>query len=675
MAYPVTNDEVWIDQTLHGYSSGHRLLTGSAKLADAEARTMLVLSDASGGRFIDQDHGYLTGYPLPGASKYVVSRTWRATEMTRPGCVWTHSLLIGFADLARLTSAEGLLSALRRPYPSIADFDTKLRLPLGSGLPASTRHAGADALVNALYLNPASKIEMKGGDPAEDEELLLAIWLQQWPRLRRSFRFCSSVGADRSTEGAAFDVQVTGSGSAPGRAVVAGSHPVVPSSVDPRLEGAVHDLRAPGDLRSFLRKVGGDVPGGRSAMIALCQLHDVLERAGRHETSYSAALDAFDLLGSGQARAARAIVLEQALSDIDDVDERTFGFICQSMVEDEAILDPGSARRVGGALWRRSPMDFAVSLSDEGPIGQAAKAAAESMNIEALADGVVAEPMIASRLVLVRSDLLATRRFWQASLPDVNAMLQVVDEQNEETVLKAIVASARADAASAVVRRFGSARTLMAIGQATTVQAASWSEWLDWIARDPAPLGLPLSSGRLARELIIGLSQRIDPDIVPNDYGDDPWLIAAQAEGRRGAPEEKRFAAFLLARALGSRSRSPAELLRIAFDRVHGSLGDGSMPYEGWQIVERCLPWPMPWGEWDKCGRVREAVTAKFVDYDLSPEIFSRLTDSGSAFHRMAEIAAKTKTGRRYLDRVRKAIRNEPEEFMHSRAKMIGKLI
>ena len=42
----------------------------------------------------------------------------------------------------------------------------------------------------------------------EAEELALAIWSQQWPRLRHSFRSCTLSGADRSSPGADFDLQM-----------------------------------------------------------------------------------------------------------------------------------------------------------------------------------------------------------------------------------------------------------------------------------------------------------------------------------------------------------------------------------------------------------------------------------------------------------------------------------
>lgn len=104
-----------VQQTLHGYSDGHRLISGSVTLPSAEARIMQVMSDLSGSGVKPPASGYLTGYALESSGRYVLARTWAAPEMSRPGCVWTHSLIAENADLGAMTSADGLLAAFRRP--------------------------------------------------------------------------------------------------------------------------------------------------------------------------------------------------------------------------------------------------------------------------------------------------------------------------------------------------------------------------------------------------------------------------------------------------------------------------------------------------------------------------------------------------------------------------------
>ena len=83
-----------IQQTLHGYAEGHRFLDGSIKLADDLARLVLRMSDLSGSKHCAGFEEYLTGYPLESVNMYALAKTWYAAEMPRPGCVWTHTLLI-----------------------------------------------------------------------------------------------------------------------------------------------------------------------------------------------------------------------------------------------------------------------------------------------------------------------------------------------------------------------------------------------------------------------------------------------------------------------------------------------------------------------------------------------------------------------------------------------------
>ena len=118
MAHGVTRVQpVRLHQALHGYADGHRLIASSTSLKTREAKTILTLSDASGSTSSIETTGYLTGYPLPEAGLYAFAKTWPAPEMPRPGCVWTHTLLIDFADLATIADLAGLVAAFRQPLP------------------------------------------------------------------------------------------------------------------------------------------------------------------------------------------------------------------------------------------------------------------------------------------------------------------------------------------------------------------------------------------------------------------------------------------------------------------------------------------------------------------------------------------------------------------------------
>src|SRR5579863_3201098 len=104
-----------IQQFLHGYSEGHRLLQGSLKLPNDLARLMLRMSDLSGSNVVSGFEQYITGYPLDSVSAYALAMTWYAPEMPRPGCVWTHTLAIPTPMLATISSLISLTNLFKRP--------------------------------------------------------------------------------------------------------------------------------------------------------------------------------------------------------------------------------------------------------------------------------------------------------------------------------------------------------------------------------------------------------------------------------------------------------------------------------------------------------------------------------------------------------------------------------
>ena len=93
------NKTINIEQTLHGYSNGHHLLASSIELSENSKRKMAILSDLSGPEIQNGFREYYTGYFIPDDNMAVLSYTWYANEMERPGCVWTQSLLFEPNDL------------------------------------------------------------------------------------------------------------------------------------------------------------------------------------------------------------------------------------------------------------------------------------------------------------------------------------------------------------------------------------------------------------------------------------------------------------------------------------------------------------------------------------------------------------------------------------------------
>jgi hypothetical protein len=158
-----------------------------------------------------------------------------------------------------------------------------------------------------------------------------------------------------------------------------------------------------------------------------------------------------------------------------------------------------------------------------------------------------------------------------------------------------------------------------------------------------------------SRNVLVRLSRALTPDAIPNDFGDDPWLIAlANSQGDVTDTDASYLSAFLLARALGFRTRASAEITIQTFEPVHVALASRQMSEEGWQLIERLLPWT--WLEWDRCNRLRDAVAKLFVERDYPAETFDRLTSDDGLFIMLVANMAETSRGRSYLRKLKKVM-------------------
>lgn len=207
-------------QTLHGYAKGHGLLRSSIRLSKESERLMLGMSDMSGPGMRTGFDSYLTAYPLPAEQAYVIARTWYASEMPRPGCVWTHSLVFIGSEIDKVADGRSLMRVFRRPdslalsnaYAAPLDVDQGDGELFSVAEPGDASHPRDDQLLRAalcsLYGQPDKPVFIVAPNVGEQELLIIDLWSQQWPGLRRSFSFCTGALSNRQLEGKSLDLQV-----------------------------------------------------------------------------------------------------------------------------------------------------------------------------------------------------------------------------------------------------------------------------------------------------------------------------------------------------------------------------------------------------------------------------------------------------------------------------------
>lgn len=677
MAHALSTVRIKVDQTLHGYSEGHRLVDGSLKLPQSDARTMLVLSDASGSGSRIPPDGYLTGYPLAESGKYVIARTWAAPEMSRPGCVWTHSLLIDFADLARLASADDLLDRFRRPSGTggsgfaarleVETTSTPMAVP-----PADLMRAGL--WVSALYGKPKGRIVAER-DGLADDELVVAIWMQQWPRLRRAFRFCTFSAEDRSTSADIFDLQLMDAGKSSRSRIPNG---LIASTFDHSewVEMLLDDLELPkrSGLRQFLRDVGSDVTNGRVAMVTLVQLYSALEpNAG--PSRLTDAVEKLDGLGPGQGRMGRAAAAREVFSRPGLNDQRLFDFALGQVCTDRDLLgiDPIT---VGRALLQWRPELLADGIGSDAPLCKAIEAAVVEASPGELVDIVKTAPAATATLLPLRQDMLEQASFWQIASVDAQRLITSINAERDQAtrIVCALVDAGRDDCSAAVVANFGIAPVVAALSRLDVAGIRSRMEWVRTIARKTDDLAEGMAAGTVwHRPLLIALAGVLDSDAVPNSVGTDPWVTAVERSSTSDDVQgEDLLAACLFARAKGGRSRSAGRLFFLSVQRLHEAMASARLTEQAWRVAKPRLPHGSIWRDWDQCEKLRHAVVDSFIDRDLPPLEFGAVVTDGRLWGLLVDLAADSSRGRRYLDKVRNALRGG-EGWRAERAKFIDR--
>ena len=687
MAYGLKGgDKTELHQALHGYSDGHQQLALSVSLMSRDQKTLLVMSDISGPGARLDENGYLTGFPLPDSGMFALARTWPAPEMSRPGCVWTHTLLIDFADLAILKSLTDLAAMFRRPsglsdaqsYQQSQQLETSSYFSRG---PSNLSEDWVKQVLAALYGYPSSRIVTR--HPGQEaDHAVLAVWSQQWPRLRRNFRFCTFAVADRSLDSTTFDLQVlpTPDKRLRSRFLKAVDAEAVNLGPTPWVKYALQDLLQPdtNGLRSFLRKVGSDTMGGREIFQPMCRLHLALDACTYQPTAIHDAISILhNELGLNQSRIAQSTVVETALDHIEGLDEQSFEFLWNRLELLRSDVLKENAVRLGRFAWHSDPKRFLEGPTDDIQFNTIVNHTLAELDYDELIEGVKSAPSLTGKVIERRPELTSRPNFW-SQIEAIDGVLKtILDNEVESSAVVAIITAGRNDLASRIAQVFGGKSILTALNLTQEKTAGHTSPWIRAVAHNTGMIAdFLVNEHGIHKTLLYALSQELTPDAVPNDYGADPWVIALQnATGDIDGTASVYLSAYLLSRALSLSSRSPAELTQMSFEKIHRAAANDLLPESVWRLVESQLPRSMFWFEWDRCERLRACIIDLFVSQDLSPRIFGHLVENDHLFAILVNGAARNRRGRYYLERVKQTMKNEIDPTFRRRAKMVEEVL
>ena len=662
---------VILHQVLHGYKDGHRALASSVELDVQDKKTLLILSDISGPGSRLETSGYLTGYPLPNAGLYAFARTWSAPEMTRPGCVWTHTLLIDFADLATVGDTTQLLTCFRRPEGShFSDYNNAMKFEERSQpSPVSEEVASkSKTLMAGLYQFPSEPIISFAQDSNTAEEAVLAIWGQQWPRLRRSFRFCTLASSDRSTKGSTFDLQLlpTNMPSVKGRFTNV-IEAKVPVPEPDWLAVAVNGITATGTdgLHQFLFQAGSDIPNGRADFATLCRVFTFLDGAEKGTRELEAAIELIPESSGALGSSALTRIVARSLFDRGGhLSKKVLSFLADHLEFLDAEPSDDRTKNFGLGLLKSQPKLF-EKMSFSGDLGSSV---AQVTFKKATAKDIVAAAkkvsLILSHAIGARPELLNEPEIWakvDVQDPTIGDCLSHLKQR--APALRAAIIAGRHDLLDMLVEESSRSDVFNAYYEVREQLGhcqCSLDHWITDVGK-PEVVAEFLSSQRpIDWKFIVLLSSYYEPEEVPYSAVSDPWLsVIKTGHGKLSSEDEIHLHAYLLARALADESLNAAELAGHCFEVTDRAAAHSQLSSRSWIQLERYLPRAAFWRDWDKCYRIRKGVVDRCIKDHWPTDVFLNLTADDEVFAALVRHSKRNYRSRQYLKDVKRDLRKD----------------
>jgi hypothetical protein len=664
-----------VHQTVHGYRAGHQLVQTSRQLPSDVQRTMLVESDLSGPSLLPGFEEYLSGYPLEEIGAYVLARTWYAPEMDRPGCVWTHSLLIEFADLARIEDLNALAPSFRRPAlaslrePSLPE----VAVDFEAVAPSALNMADARAIVVALYGNPDATVVVLRRSAAELEATILALWSQQWPRLRRSFRFCTGALSVRGHDARPFDLLVAPIAlqsalrrDAPSCVFIDGH---APRTEPDWMRSTIVSMEVPNaSFRDFLWSYGADVAHPRSAWRGLAEAFQ-WAHPSTTSTRPTAAVVVASLAEHFPLRDdARRLKMDVLADDSErafqtkDVLRALAAFKEPEAFDCEALRINERAR----ALWQTDREGASGLLHDLlreelGPIGEQilevlcdAVGPTVAVELERMQPGLL-------RLLVSRSPRLArASTLWTVGFDRQRELVEVLAKSGDDSLRSAIaamVAAGTSEIAGNVERLLGRdvvaqelLRALDANEQALKVGIGRG--WLAILTRAPSAVVAWLQGGTASAErLAVGLSVLDPEENVVRSVAAEVWLSAATGAFNDLKGESRlRCAAFLLSLAFCSADAAAGALIAMTYEDVYTAARRSSLPWSLWRWFDHELPPVSRWRGWDWCERLSWGLVERFTRNRWSLQEFVDAARDAGAFRNALAVSERVSGGSEFVD-------------------------
>lgn len=485
------SDKLEVDQALFGYSEGHRQLASSVSLPSKDLYELSMRSDLSPGASLSGEKSYISGFQLPETRSYALIKTWPAPEMPRPGCVWSHVLLLSRSFLAKQVNLGVLEDLFRRPEgrADIASYNLTLKVKRIAKSPTSSREYVANII--SSYYRKAPVLLNDTPDEAF-ERALFDVWSQQWPRLRSEFSFRTVQSSDLTLEKGLTIKVVSNADEGAG----------AKGPEQPWVEAAVEDATSQNitSLRRFLWRYGKDVAAPRLSFQHLVEIHE----ATRLASSGVAIVVAKQVLARFP-KASDALTLKRDLLGVSPPalaimprarPSEMLSLLAKWHAVEDGVVEADELSRVVASYDKGDLIAMAEGLRDlEQPISREVEIATEALvatlDVDAVETAKMCQPIML-KLLKRRPELLETFDVKLLTPPEALNLIGIASSPKAiSNLLRLILSSPPSEEASIMASQFA----VLAFGQAIELSingdlSEEWGGMFKRLVDDILPHGL-----------------------------------------------------------------------------------------------------------------------------------------------------------------------------------------
>jgi len=667
-----TISHIEIHQCLFGYQDGHRLLASSIPFPEEVSSLLLWLSDlAPGLNNLSIQEGYWTGMPLSHIKYYALMRTWLAPEMPRPGCVWTHVLLISFTDIARFSDLSVLIAHVKCPVNTAIDLGmyskpiVLIPPPIDSNLSqeiATLDVANASRVLQAIYSDHGQgKVIAPSGVL---DNTIFAVWSQQHPQLRRSFSFrTASNSSDTLSNSKQFDL-----------IVLLCSDRMQNDQFDYNAleeweKACINDILFPRrtELRRFLWRYGSDVRLGRKRFKFLVNLYlsTRLERLDG-ENLYKILISLITALPSPEdAKVLKEDLVhsnQYSLLPLTDTIDMLAFYVSDPMASKLPALSLDAFEEIYHNCSDLSEQIFSIAETAAESVTEVGtnllNRLATITDAETFLSSTVTKPNLRNKLLILNPSLLDSDNLVNLSGEELLKLFNYVPDNAYELIERILPRLLRVDdinLAEEIVRRFPNLIIETILASLNEGESPIPQSWLKAIGMQSS---LILHGGFIERvkttsalSLLASILGYARP--LTLEAGAMIWAKALKnvSDDLDGFDRQK-FLVFLLELALYKPVSGCEPLFEIAFDQIHADLRYSRLNWEQRSQLLQYLP-NLRWiNNWDNCLRLKTGVVNAYVKHGLNPISFKRLTTSPELYKDLIELADDSKAGHQFLKKL-----------------------